>query len=85
MTIFIGLVPPFLSTLQWGTGMMTSNNSITLSLPIEADILTAIPFDISNTASVYPVAWDSTTRNAVRIFCANSGDSNTVGYVAICR
>ena len=71
--------------VQWGSGIMTSNNSITLSLPVEADILTAITFDISNTASVYPVAWDSTTRNAVRIFCANSGDSNTVGYVAICR
>lgn len=71
--------------VQWGTGMMTSNNSITLSLPVTSSIWTAIPFDISNTASVYPVAWDSTTRDAVRIFCANSGDSNTVGYVAICR
>ena len=71
--------------VQWGTGMMTSNNSITLSLPVTSSIWTAIPFDISNTASVYPVAWDSTTRDVVRIFCANSGDSNTVGYVAICR
>lgn len=71
--------------IQWGTGMMTSNNSITLSLPVTSSIWTAIPFDISNTASVYPVAWDSTTRDVVRIFCANSGDSNTVGYVAICR
>ena len=64
---------------------MTSNNSITLSLSVTANILAAIPFDISNTANVYPLAWDSTTRDAVRIFCANSGDSNAVGYVAICR
>lgn len=64
---------------------MTSNNSITLSLSVTANILNVIPFDISNTANVYPLAWDSTTKDAVHIFCANTGDSNTIGYVAICR
>lgn len=34
MTIFIGLVPPFLSTLQWGLGQVSNNVGITISLPI---------------------------------------------------
>ena len=85
MTIFIGLVPPFLSTLQWGTGEIINNYSLTINLQISANILIAMPIDISNNSNVYALAWDATVRNAVKLFCANNGPSNLVGYVAICR
>lgn len=78
---FIGLYWEF---KQWGTGNITNSNNITLSLPISANILIANPFDISNTENVYPVAWDSTIRNAVRIICSNNTGTNLVGYIAFC-
>ena len=70
--------------IQWGTGNITNSSNITLSLPISANILIANPFDISNTENVYPVAWDSTIRNAVRIICSNNTETNLVGYIAFC-
>lgn len=44
-----------------------------------------MPIDVSNNSNVYALAWDATVRNAVKLFCANNGPSNLVGYVAICR
>ena len=71
--------------VQWGTGEIINNYSLTINLQISANILIAIPIDISNNSNVYSIAWDATLRNAIRLFCANNGPSNLVGYVAICR
>lgn len=70
---------------QWGTGEIINNYSLTINLQISANILIAMPIDISNNSNVYALAWDATVRNAVKLFCANNGPSNLVGYVAICR
>ena len=49
MTIFIGLVPPFLSTLQWGLqGISTTSGIEQLTLPLSATILIGIVCDGGN-------------------------------------
>ena len=70
---------------QWGTGEIINNYSLTINLQISANILIAMPIDVSNNSNVYKLAWDATVRNAVKLFCDNNGSSNLVGYVAICR
>lgn len=71
--------------IQWGTGEIINNYSLTIDLQISANILIAMPIDVSNNSNVYKLAWDATVRNAVKLFCDNNGSSNLVGYVAICR
>ena len=72
-------------TRQWGTGEIINSYSLTINLQISANILIVMPIDVSNNSNVYAIAWDATVRNAVRLFCANNGPSNLVGYIAICR
>lgn len=71
--------------IQWGTGEIINSYSLTINLQLSANILIVMPIDVSNNSNVYAIAWDATVRNAVRLFCANNGPSNLVGYIAICR
>ena len=46
MTIFIGLVPPFLSTLQWGNGTIPTALSAAINLPVSVTtIYSALAID----------------------------------------
>lgn len=74
----------FLEYKQWGLGDITNSDNITLTLPVNANILFTIPFDISKTGNVYPLAWDNAIiENKIRIICSITG-SNLIGYFAIC-
>ena len=75
---------PIVEVEQWGLGDITNSDNITLTLPVNANILFTIPFDISKTGNVYPLAWDNAIiENKVRIICSITG-SNLIGYFAIC-
>ena len=83
---YINMGPNFGGVIiQWGTGEIINSYSLTINLQISANILIVMPIDVSNNSNVYAIAWDATVRNAVRLFCANNGPSNLVGYIAICR
>lgn len=69
MTIFIGLVPPFLSTLQWGTWEENDTaKEMNVQLNISARIYQVYLTDSSmpgNSAINVTMCWDRDTTNYI--------------------
>lgn len=87
MTIFIGLVPPFLSTLQWGMqeGYIT--------LPISATVLIAVVCNRQDSgdyadADNYSQTGVGQYANAINTWSwyqPVDGSPHSINWIAICR
>ena len=84
MTIFIGLVPPFLSTLQWGTG--SCNTIITLPLALSAFkvVFAMHQGTVANTVIISAQEYASSLTQ-VKFMTNNSNDRAFVMYIVIGR
>ena len=79
MTIFIVLVPPFLSTLQWGMFNLNSQASVQVSLPISLTESSAICLAGDGGSGVYPVSaglWNLNTLVAYQ-----NADNRALGTI----
>ena len=87
MTIFIGLVPPFLSTLQWG---MQEGD---VSLPISATLLiavTCIRQDSGEFADADNYTQTGVSQSAQTIrnwswYAPVDGSPHSLNWIAICK